>query len=112
MNISKASLHAGSSEEEILPKSVVPVRAFQPDFLFRISSACFSMSCQSWDSGCLWSEVRTVLICISLVLLGLGFPASCVKWNIKLVKISTGTTNGSSRAVLPRINVTASRCSR
>lgn len=37
--MSNASLHCGSDEEEILPKSVVPVRAFQPDFLFKISSA-------------------------------------------------------------------------
>ncbi len=38
--MSNASVQFGSDEEEILPKSVVPVRAFQPDFLFKISSAC------------------------------------------------------------------------
>jgi hypothetical protein len=37
--MSKASLCAGSSDWEILPKSVVPVRAFQPLSLLRISSA-------------------------------------------------------------------------
>lgn len=36
---SKASLCRGSSEDAMVPKSVVPVRAFQPLSLFSISSA-------------------------------------------------------------------------
>ena len=42
--ISKANLQLGSEDAEIWPKSVVPARAFQPDFLLRISSAYNKMS--------------------------------------------------------------------
>jgi len=37
--MSKASLCLGSEEVVMVPKSVVPVSAFQPDSLLRISSA-------------------------------------------------------------------------
>ena len=52
--MSNASLHCGSDDEEILPKSVVPVRAFQPDFLFKISSACDLH--QLWDRRVLYKD--------------------------------------------------------
>jgi hypothetical protein len=37
--MSKASFMAGSVEEAMMPKFVVPVRDFHPDCLLRISSA-------------------------------------------------------------------------
>jgi hypothetical protein len=48
--MSKASLCLGSSEEAIAAKSVVPVRADQPDCLLRISSA-FEMWRFAVDAG-------------------------------------------------------------
>jgi hypothetical protein len=43
------------------------------------------------------SRKPTMLICISFVLLGLGLPASCVKWKIKLsyVSLASGERHNS-----------------
>ena len=57
--MSKASLHSGSEDADILPKSVVPVSAFQPDFLFNISSAYTLIS----------SEVKVLGLCYGTVLM-------------------------------------------
>lgn len=69
MKMSRASLwEDGASSLAISAKSVVPVRAFQPDFLLRISSA--------------------VEMCRSFVLEGESLLASDVKWNIRLGSMS------------------------